>query len=90
MAPVTEASVGEIAREFITNAIRHGEATTVMVRIVVEQGCVQVTCDDDGRGVSAFASRGVGSRMLDELCIRWDRTRDGLHTSVTADVAIAH
>ena len=89
-APVTEASVGEIAREFITNAIRHGKATTVMVRIVVEQGCVQVTCDDDGRGVSASASRGVGSRMLDELCIRWDRTRDGLHTSVTADVAIAH
>ena len=87
-APVTEASVGEIAREFITNAIRHGEATTVIVKIVVEQGSVQVTCHDDGRGVSAFASRGVGSRMLDELCTRWDRTWDGRQTSVTAEIAI--
>ena len=88
-APIAETSVAEIARECITNSVRHGRARAVQVGVVVKDRHIRLTCSDDGGGVVTTAGPGLGSRMLDELCIQWVRTREGMHTRVTADIAVA-
>lgn len=71
--------VVEIVREAIANAIRHGRATRVGVDITSENDvkapmCVRIGVRDDGTWQGQFAP-GMGSAMLDDLCIAWSRER---------------
>lgn len=59
-------AVGEIA----VNARRHGSATELDVTIVRAHGVWVVQCQDNGRGLAANATPGLGSRLLDEICAR--------------------
>lgn len=68
----------EIVREAVSNAVRHGRATEVQVVIDLdEQGLVIIRVRDDGAGLNAEAAtgrmRGLGSAMMDEVCLRWSR-----------------
>ncbi len=57
------------AQEGLTNAIRHGEAGRVQLRVAAGSGAVQLTLTDDGRGLPAegVARAGhYGLRWLDE------------------------
>jgi len=71
-------SVKRIVQEGLTNAYRHGQATACTITIVRVDGGVDVQVQDNGVGLrldrvrEPTASRGLGSRILDEVCLgRW-------------------
>lgn len=87
-SPVAAMSITEIVRECVTNAVRHGRARSVTVRIHRSaEGRVMLDIADDGVGVDASAVPGLGSHMLDEMCISWQRTSGQSGTQVVAEVA---
>lgn len=69
----TSACIGEIAREAVANAIRHGRATQVEIVIRVEGMLMQVEVSDNGAVGPVGQPSGLGSQMLDEMCLNWSR-----------------
>lgn len=61
----------ELCREATSNAIRHGKATVVDIRICIVGDLVEVRICDNGDGLSEGALAGLGTQMLDETCFRW-------------------
>ena len=51
-AGVDDELLFSVARELMTNAVRHSGATSVALTIGRESGQIVVTCRDDGRGIS--------------------------------------
>lgn len=81
-------SVAEIAREAVSNAVRHGRAAQVTISIVADGGNVVVTIEDDGSGLDPSRVAGLGSRMFDELCVSWNRERVGETTRLTCTLPL--
>jgi len=72
--PAAAETVIEVVRECLGNAVSHGHARRVHVVIRrTRHDVLQVTVDDDGRGIPANATAGMGSRLLSETCLRWAR-----------------
>lgn len=88
-SPDAAMSAAEIARECVTNAIKHGGATDIWITLARSGDGVLITALDDGVGVADGAVSGVGSRMLDELTVDWSRERQGRGTKVIARVAVS-
>lgn len=69
--------VNEICKEAVSNAVRHGDATAVEVSIDRSSDeLLIIEVLDNGRGVGKGAKSGVGSRMLDDLTVRWSLTNN--------------
>ncbi len=81
--------VVEIAREAVGNAIRHGQSRAIHLDISVAEGTLVLRCRDDGVSGKPDGVPGLGSRMLDEICIRWMRERIDGSTVLTASLAIS-
>ena len=65
--------VNEIAKEAISNAVRHGEATEATVFIDrTEDDILRVEITNNGNPPETGRSKGIGSEMLDEVCISWN------------------
>ncbi len=76
--------IGRIVEEGLTNAVRHGSATAVEVRIEVTGDDVLVQISDNGSGPRGGAA-GLGSAMLDQATgKRWDLVRSGDWTHLRA------
>lgn len=60
------AQVYRIAQEAIENAIKHGEARKITVRLAKENGHVNLTVQDDGKGFpkALTKSRGMGLQIM--------------------------
>lgn len=58
--------VSRIVEEGVTNAVRHGEATTVRVSVTQEGDLIAIRIRDDGVGPTG-GRPGLGTRMLTEL-----------------------
>ena len=80
----------EIVRECVGNAVHHGRASRVSVRVhLLSPVRVGVSVRDDGRGLDEQAPRGFGSRMLDQVCLTWRRApAPGGGTQVDAVIAV--
>lgn len=76
--------VGEIVREGVSNAVRHGKAVRVAVEIESRQGLIRVVVRDNGIGLNPSATMGLGSSMFDEITHAWSRTAAVGHTSLVA------
>lgn len=90
-SPSAGAAVTEVVREGVGNAVRHGAATKVDVRILtVDDGrCVRVFVDDNGSGLNSDATPGIGSSILDDVAVSWIRSDlDPCGVRLTADVAL--
>lgn len=84
--PASSHTVAEIVREACSNAIRHGSAEHVRVRVAMGAGtgssagtgvgadAVEVEVWNDGQPLSAEVSTGVGTLLLDELTLNWQRS----------------
>lgn len=72
--PHAAEAVVEIAREGITNAIRHGGATDVDVAITRREVELVVTVVDNG-SFHSYAGKGLGTSLFDAMCTRWSRER---------------
>jgi len=55
-----------IAQEAVSNAVRHGEPTHIVLRLVRRRGALVLTVEDDGRGLPADAEStgGMGLRTM--------------------------
>jgi signal transduction histidine kinase len=74
--PLTSEALIEISREFINNAIKHGHAEKVSLRVFrVDQYRLGVEVTDDGQGVPPGAKPGFGSKLLTELSLAWRQSR---------------
>jgi len=65
--------VGRIVQEGVSNAIRHGGASAVRVRVMDHEGAVMVVVEDNGRGPGS-GRPGLGSTLLDSFCESWKLT----------------
>jgi hypothetical protein len=64
--------INEIAKEVVSNAVRHGSAKSVRFTIDrSEDELIELTATNDGSPVSTAAPEGVGSQMLNELTLDW-------------------
>lgn len=78
----------EVVREAVGNAVRHGGATQVAVSVASNaEGVVTVTAEDNGSGVGAEPRVGLGTRMLDEVCLSWTRVSTDTGTVLSATIA---
>jgi len=60
-----------IVREAITNAARHGQASTVTLRLVQDGDLIQLLIADDGQGfdeTGEYESTGFGLTFMEERC----------------------
>jgi signal transduction histidine kinase len=74
--PLTSEALIEISREFINNAIKHGKAENISLRVFrVDPYRLAVEVTDDGQGVPPGAKPGFGSKLLTELSFAWRQSR---------------
>lgn len=63
----TTHSVGRVVEECLTNAVRHGDASEVHIRIQPRDGVLEIVVEDDGRGMdSSIPAHGLGTTLLVE------------------------
>lgn len=86
-SPPTAASVGEIVTECVSNAIRHGRATQIQAKVQASENVIEVAIADDGCGLPPATGDGLGSRMMNDVCVRWERAGTDSGTVVTAVLA---
>lgn len=84
--PVAASCVAELTRECIGNATRHGNATEVWITITESKDRVTLTSLDNGT-VETDWTPGMGSKMLNEMCLSWTHSVDPKGTRVTAELA---
>lgn len=69
--------VNEICKEAVSNAVRHGEANKIEILIErTSDELLLIEAADNGRGVGKSIKPGVGSRMLDDLTVRWSISKN--------------
>ena len=82
--------VVRVVEEGLTNAYRHGHATSVQVSVTLTSEGVQVVVRDDGDGPPAGSEPGVGTAILNASASGgWSLSRSGDATVLTAHVLAA-
>jgi len=67
LEPPREAALFRIAQEAVNNALRHGQATEVKIRLSRHQGQVHLTIEDNGSGFNPqMESQGLGLLSMRE------------------------
>ena len=61
----------EICREATSNAIRHGHAKAIDIRVDLADELIEIRVADDGEGVLGASLAGLGTEMFDDTCLRW-------------------
>ena len=87
--PLASEALIEISREFINNAIKHGKAEHVSLRVFrVDPYGLAVEVTDDGQGVPPGAKPGFGSKLLTELSLSWRQSRVENRTVSYAEIVL--
>jgi signal transduction histidine kinase len=75
--PDTGFCVNEISKEAISNAVRHGEASEANIFIDrTEDDILQVEISNNGSQPAEDKSVGIGTEMLNDVCINWHLTSE--------------
>lgn len=71
--------IHELVTEACTNAIRHGEAQQISISINVDESHNTITLIvmNDGHPLNANSRNGLGSQLLQEMCLSWSRVQEG-------------
>jgi glucose-6-phosphate-specific signal transduction histidine kinase len=79
----------ELIHESCANAIRHGKATWVSIRLL-EPSERELSIDvvDNGSVFNVDAVVGMGTKILDACTLSWTRTRDSGQTSLRATLPV--
>ena len=77
--PLAGFSVVEVIREACGNAIRHGNAQNIWIRIDAStaDSVVTLQIDNDGKRLPSRTQPGLGSQLFDETCLSWTRRQVG-------------
>jgi signal transduction histidine kinase len=79
-------SISEICKEAVGNAYRHGKATKVQIDLQIVAKRFELTISNDGIAPVEKRTKGIGSKMLDDLAPRWSLTNTGGITVLKARV----
>lgn len=69
--PTTAECLGEVVREAVSNASRHGGADLVEIQITIENRGVLVTALDNGSSTNTEKTQGLGSELMSDVCSSW-------------------
>lgn len=85
--PYLRSALFSIVREGILNAVKHGSCSHVDCEVTIDaSGLVRLVIANDG-SFSEANRAGLGTEMLDQLCLSWSLTRENQTTFLTADLA---
>jgi signal transduction histidine kinase len=84
--PVTSATAIELIREACSNAVRHGKASQIRVEVSVskDQNRLELNVSNDGSLVKMTTKPGLGTKLLNELALRWNLRSAGSTTVLDA------
>jgi signal transduction histidine kinase len=83
--PLCGSALIDVVPELIFNSIRHGKASHVQIRFESPNAdFVRLTITDNGAVRGQSASKGLGTRMLDESSISWARSYEDGQSVTTA------
>lgn len=88
---VTEVIVVDLLTEAVSNAVRHGGAEHALVTFdLPEVGRLNLTISDDGRGGGpGTASTGLGTALLDDCTLAWERRVETTGTDLAITLPIS-
>jgi nitrate/nitrite-specific signal transduction histidine kinase len=88
--PVTSATAIELIREASSNAVRHGRAGQIRVKVAVskDQSKLAITVTNDGALVTLSTKPGLGTKLLNELALSWSLTSEKGSTVLEATTPI--
>jgi signal transduction histidine kinase len=86
-SPTVSECALEVVVEAVQNAIRHGRATEVVVSVAATGDRLNVDVSDNGTSIDGVA--GLGTRMMDELCVHWARVPLGSGTQLSAELMVS-
>jgi hypothetical protein len=69
--PTTAECLGEVVREAVSNASRHGSADLVEIEINLLDTTVLVKAVDNGSTANTGNTLGLGSELLNDVCSSW-------------------
>jgi len=82
--------VNEIAKEAVSNAVRHGDATQVSVLIDrIEDDLLVLEVTNNGTPPKDSPEAGIGSEMLDEVCLAWELSSEKRQVVLRAELPVA-
>jgi signal transduction histidine kinase len=80
----------DVLPELVFNGIKHGQATNLQIKVdVIDLNVVRLVITDNGSFELVEKATGVGTQILNESCISWDRVRKDATTVTTADFALS-
>lgn len=79
--------VNEVAKEAVSNAVRHGNATEVDVKIDrIQDDVLSIEITNNGSSPAFGVKPGIGSDMLDEICLHWELRTKGKQVQLNAEL----
>ena len=69
--PATSECLAEVLREAVSNASKHGKATSVEIAVNIEDILLVVEAKDNGTSSNTGKTQGLGSELLDDVCSSW-------------------
>jgi signal transduction histidine kinase len=74
---VCTVALNDVLTELTYNSIKHGGATAIHIDLAPsDDRLLQVVVTDNGRRPSQESRRGMGSELLDDCAVTWQRSRD--------------
>lgn len=88
--PACASALVELIREGCNNAIRHGSATHIDIRVSLAAHAREIALEvaNDGNPLAPNSRRGLGSQIFDERCLSWSREQNGALVRLEARIPL--
>ena len=87
--PATSECLAEVLREAVSNASKHGKATSVEIAVNIEDSVLVLQAKDNGSSSNTGKTQGLGTELLDDVCSSWSLEPDrNLGMVLTAKFAL--
>ena len=74
--PATSECLAEVLREAVSNASKHGKATSVEIAVNIEDLVLTLQAKDNGSASNTGKTQGLGTELLDDVCSSWSLEPD--------------
>jgi signal transduction histidine kinase len=69
--PATSECLAEVLREAVSNASKHGQATSIEIAVNIEDSAISLQAKDNGKSIDTGKTQGLGTELLDDVCSSW-------------------